>query len=307
MFSEPFGLPLKTQQDASKLGKHFAALLSCQNDTLTCLRAKTADEIKVTSKASESFKVNPMKFFQQFEPWGPVVDVQPIELFENGQYHHDKPIMMGSVAEEGRIFVFGLIKDPVPNFLYVIFLSLIVPEHSDEIVKHYPADPNTEDQRQVVSQLASDYVFTCPTYHAAKIMELQENEDRVYHYILDQAFSTQDAWGDHIECYGHVCHGGDLPYIFGTATLAGYSYTEEERALLDSEMKYIANFLHTGNPNEGRFGGLSPHWPSVGEEASWSTLFLSGDKGISVLQNQKEDICTFWDDIGYYGVPKINK
>ncbi|PIK43995.1 putative cAMP-regulated D2 protein-like [Apostichopus japonicus] len=220
MFSEPFALPLKTPTDAIKLGQQFVATLSCQKDVMTCLRSKTANDVQSASDISSYSEVNLRKLFQQFQPWGPVVEVQPIKMFENGQYQ-DKPVMLGSVTEEGRIFVYDLIKDPIVDFFYFIILSVFVPGKSNEILNHYPADSSLADQREVVSQLAADYVFTCPIQHVAKLMFIQKGLN-VYHYIFDQVFSDPEAWDTYVGCYGHVCHGGDLPYIFGSAPFAGF-------------------------------------------------------------------------------------
>ncbi|WP_411026560.1 carboxylesterase family protein, partial [Salmonella sp. s54395] len=98
-----------------------------------------------------------------------------------------------------------------------------------------------------------------------------------YHYIFDAAFSFEHQWTDDFDmCWGHVCHGGDLAYIFRSASLGGEEYTEEESVLIDHMSAYISNFLHTGNPNtpgtealkqkHAGLPGRRPHWPRMTEK-----------------------------------------
>ena len=44
-------------------------------------------------------------------------------------------------------------------------------------------------------------------------------------------------------------HGVELPFVFHTATLAGFNYSQSELELTNHMVLYWTNFAHHGNPN----------------------------------------------------------
>ena len=44
-------------------------------------------------------------------------------------------------------------------------------------------------------------------------------------------------------------HGVELPFVFHTATLAGFNYTQAEMELANNMVLYWTNFAHYGDPN----------------------------------------------------------
>ena len=46
-----------------------------------------------------------------------------------------------------------------------------------------------------------------------------------------------------------IGHGAELPFLFGTISLAGYEFTADEAKLSNSVMYYWSNFVKYGNPN----------------------------------------------------------
>ena len=44
-------------------------------------------------------------------------------------------------------------------------------------------------------------------------------------------------------------HGVELPFVFHTATLGGFNYTQAELLLTDDMVHYWTNFAHHGDPN----------------------------------------------------------
>lgn len=56
-------------------------------------------------------------------------------------------------------------------------------------------------------------------------------------------------------------HAVELPFVFHTATLAGFNYTQDELTLANTMVQYWTNFAHYGNPN-----GPSGHMHTSGEQ-----------------------------------------
>lgn len=116
----------------------------------------------------------------------------------------------------------------------------------------------------------------------------------VYQYRFDHALSFNGAWGpNYTFCDGYVCHASELPFVFDSATLAGFKPTAEEEVLAKSVMGYWTQFAKTGSPN-----GLGlPEWRPTAPGAPWEmrldTPACSGKAGLE----KKE--CDYYDSIGY--------
>ena len=49
--------------------------------------------------------------------------------------------------------------------------------------------------------------------------------------------------------YTLIGHASELPYLFNTVSLAGYTFSNNETVLSDSIMQYWGNFVKYSNPN----------------------------------------------------------
>ncbi|KAJ8046662.1 cAMP-regulated D2 protein [Holothuria leucospilota] len=310
LFSDPFAVPLKTPTDSNVLGLHFASVAGCENGSFSCLRDQAASDIAKASHESISFLVNPQKAFQLFQPWGPTVRVQPVTNFEMG-LNAKKPIIMGSLGEEARIFVYDLFKDPLPADFFLMYLTILIPGEADGIRQHYTLSPNISDVRDIISSLVTDYLFTCSIRHVAKTI-FEQGEKNVFSYIFDHPFSFEEVWERFTACYGHSCHGGDIPFIMLSAPLAGFEYTEEENELINKYWTYLSNFIHSGNPNKRKEGAdVSQEllqWPEVERTSGHtSTMVFSKAGDAYVKQDMNSAICQYWDRVGYHGIANINR
>ncbi|PIK51433.1 hypothetical protein BSL78_11672 [Apostichopus japonicus] len=309
LFSDPFSLPLKTPSDSNTLGLSFASLLECEPASLSCLRTKSVDEIASATQESLSQLINHEKAFQLFQQWGPTVTEQPITSIEAG-LNALKPIILGTCSEEGRIFVYEILPEPVSTASYNMFQNILVPGLSQEI-QFFPPDPNVTDQRDVLSSMVTDYLFGCPTQYMAKLL-IARGETRIYHYLFNHAFSFQHVWQQYKWCYGHVCHGCDVPFIFQSAILNNEEYSAEEKRFVSKYSSYLANFIHSGDPNHTGDGGQEGTdltvWPKAGQvPGHLSTLILSADEDIRSVEDISSEKCQLFDRMGYTGVSNINK
>lgn len=142
--------------------------------------------------------------------------------------------------------------------------------------------------------MGTDYSFTCATRHAIQGLVQQDLANNpVWLYVFNHSFSF-DGWGEEFSfCNGHSCehvymyvsmatrvflivipivyftnqlclltgHGVELPYVFHTAELAGFKYTNDELVLSDLMVTYWTSFAHTGNPNPVSVNSTGPDWP----------------------------------------------
>lgn len=324
MLSNPYSLPYKTIEDGRKLATAVASNIGCEDVLdLECWRAASSQDLLDASRAATNAVYNPNELLQLFEPWGPGVGEfteipeEVTEAYQNGQAQR-KPTIFGSVREEGRLYIFLLFQQTLPTLRYRLFLRALMPAIFPQLMDLYPADRTPgADQREILSELATDFIFHCSALNATLGMAEHGHLD-YYHYVFDSAFSFEEQWTDNFKmCWGHVCHGGDLAYLFRTPPLGGVEFNEGEEILADHMSAYISNFLHTGNPNvpgtealkakHAQFGGRRPHWPRMTEKPNnYYTLYYSTCSGNTVLTNYREKYCQLFDEFGYYKVPRLN-
>ncbi len=282
---------------------------------MKCLRGKPVEDVVAAGNAAgEKILLDLFGPLHLFEPWNPVIDDKeivenPLNSYRDGKFQTDKPVMVGTVTEEGRMYIWESF-DTKPSKIDVdAFFTLIFGvEESLRIFKEYNFT-NFDDLREPMSTAATDYVFACSTMNASRSLSL-ESSSNIYHYIFDHALSFPSVWGpNYTECYGHVCHGSELPFVWRTVSLRDYKFTKEEQQLADSITNYWGNFAHTGDPNDDSWkksGTLYTRgkqqdflkWPTYEEETGWQGMLFQSS-GNKVQSKYRDKFCRFLDEIGY--------
>ena len=154
------------------------------------------------------------------------------------------------------------------------------------IVDLYPSG-YASDCRDALTQLVTDYVFTCASRHLASVFsaaqyaapidtflprasadsksasrEAAAKSNKVaatgsqpaYLYLFDHVASF-DFWEpDFPYCSGHNCHGEELPFLFQTAPLSGAKPSADENSLSATMVKFWGSLAHALTPGaQGRF------------------------------------------------------
>ncbi|XP_055955260.1 crystal protein [Patella vulgata] len=301
--SSPFTIPYKSYTEALILSSQFSNLAGCTPLDIECLRRKTSEELVFAQFQSRS-KIASLKLLEAFEPWGPVVDgilvdKQPLVNLANGEFSK-KPIMLGTTSEETRIYIYSAWGSRVDNLKYFEVVIGTYPRQSLKILYEYPPDQPT-DERDDLSKLSTDLVFVCSTRNATRSL-IKHGNANTWLYIWDHAFSFP-GWGNITFCEGHVCHGSEIPYVFQTASLAGFKYTPDEIVLSDLIIQYWTNFAKTGDPNKGMdddkyYVQNAPVWPVYTKTAKYPILHFQTPAS-SVENDYQQRLCDFWDTIGY--------
>ncbi|KAG5846128.1 hypothetical protein ANANG_G00146480 [Anguilla anguilla] len=275
--SLPFSVPLKTRRDALRLGKEFAQLANCSTGALPCLQALSpqailAAQIKAgrtqgtphiapSSSSSSSFShsfsskiVNPFRFLEVFETWGPYIDgelikEQVVTAFQKGQWQREKPLLLGTTSEEGVTFVYGVLTEPVSVLECVVYTTAIFKQHSPRILHKYLPLYKDTDRRTMLAQIVTDYIFQCPARRAARTGVASGSD--VWVYVFDHAVADRRAWRGLPFCRGRVCHGAELPFLFGTAGVASLALTPPETLLASRMLCLWGAFAHGVTPPPG--------------------------------------------------------
>lgn len=307
MQSLPFSIPLKSRHDALRLGKDFAKETNCSVSDFVCLLSLTPQAVLAAQMKTSSKIVNPFRFLEVFETWGPHIDgelikEQAITAFQKGDWQTDKALLLGTTSEEGVLFVYGVFNKPVSVVEATVYVAAIFKQHALKILHKYLPLYHEADRRHMLTQIVTDYVFLCPSRRSARAGMAAGSQ--VWMYIFDHVASDHSVWSGLTFCYEHVCHGAELPFLFDSAPVANYSLTLSEKLLSNRMLCYWGAFAHTGDPSsriqqtvfcrEQRL----PVWPRYSDTSGWLVMNLTVRSHAQV--GTRNHICDFWDQLGIY-------
>ena len=312
--SNPFTIPYQTPSRSIDLGAATAKILRCDADDLICLRNKSANDVMAAGeKAGSEISLDIFGPLHLFEPWGPVIDgndikTNPLNAFRDGNFQR-KPMILGTLTEEGRPYIWTVFTSKPSTVEVCAFLTLLFgPTETYRIFKEYNVT-SSDDLREPSSTMTTDFVFTCSGLNATRSIA-SHNESKIYHYVFDHAFSFEKVWGpNYTECYGHVCHGSELPFVFRTIPLRNYTFTPEEERLAESITYYWGNFAQTGDPNNNSWQQRVKskrqydvkeqlHWPMYNEQSDRQGMLFQAS-GNKIQSKYRDKFCQFFDHVGY--------
>lgn len=264
--------------------------LQCNIGDINCLRRASYQDV-----AAAQTKVNVMltsfEFLLFFEPWVPVIDNniitgQLIEVVQNVSFPL-KPLVIGTLTEEAIFYVYEAWVKPITVPEYIEILLFTFHEHAFKIVERYPPD-SVDDLRPLVSKIATQWVFACPT-------RIYARKAASYSYVFGFPLDF-DGWENETFCVNHVCHAGELPYTFESAWI---NFTDAGRRVSKSMATYWTNFAKTHDTNQPVAQPIQ--WPMVNTDES----YLYFQDPLDVRKAYLKDDCDFWDHIGYKAIPSF--
>jgi len=263
----------------------LAEQLHCAIADIACFRRSSVENITAAQTKVDSMLIS-TNVLDYFEPWVPVIDNDIVrgQLYETilNVSFPLKPLMIGTLTEETVLFVYLELKDDMPPILYRAALVAFFKTKAEKVLQRFP--PVGEgDQRALFSRLLTQWVFACSTRIFAR---KAANYSYVFGYPYDY-----DGWETLSFCNGHVCHGGELVYVFESKWV---NFTDVGRRISQSMATYWTNFAKTQDPNEPVHFGIS--WPKMN---SGNETYLYFQNPLEVKESYLNDECDFWDSIGY--------
>ncbi|XP_077966388.1 crystal protein-like [Styela clava] len=323
MESNPFGLPFRTWENAMEFGSRFAEAAGCIRGDMECLRKADTETILKGFTESSLEVVGFDKILLIFQPWSPVIDGdflpdQPINSFVQGKAKQ-LPSIIGGTIEECVLYIALAFPRPVSNLAYRAVLKTVLKEDYRPVIQFFPPTCRpvvdfTCDNRDLLSQIATEYLFLCPMRHVLNHMTTD-----TYFYIFNQTWSFYELWEIPM-CFDAVCHGAELPYVFNIGNLTVHDYDAEEKVLAERMGFYWTNFVKYGNPNgppskankDARLGQIvdgnkvgAIHWPQFRESqdrfnGTYKALQMK-KTGDYVMENPYKINCDFMDEVDAYG------
>ena len=283
---------LLSSADAAKFGDAFAQKLGCPTgaDQMTCLRAKTPDELVQGAPDYTDIGRNSLYWPHFIDGEVIVSDVMP--ALSKGEFNK-VPIMVGSTMDEGRGFVpisYDLDGVAMTQEEYVAAATRLVGTSGQALLTGlmYPSS-KLGSPGLAWSQAVTDGWFACQVNELARRTQSKvptfayEFADRQAPEFIQSPFMASGAF-----------HAGDLLYWFQTPVAnAPLTLNPAQKMLSDQMIRYWKRFAETGQPNDAQSGDTV--WPQY----NWlSKPYLTlAPQAISVQQwgaFQKAHQCTAW-------------
>lgn len=310
--SNPYGVPYKTPEQAEHYAGALARALECPEGSgrRECLVQKSAAQIVGAQEkvsATEGFLLG----LTAFAPWAPVVGAAPIDRQPN-EAGIDKPVIIGTNENEGALFVGRLERatGTVDDAAYVRETDIAFGDKGSAVRTFYdaPLEPNptaspgdapaeTPVPRDdtfagKLSEIVSDDVFTC----ANRFVSLRAGAPVfAYQFVHAPSFSIWPTVPACAPATGLVCHGAELPFVFGNSYPPGFgaaeaSFTEPEQGLSRTVQHVWAGFAADLVPPE-----TSPMWEPFTKEVPFHLLLAEPSRSSLDLRAR----CRYWDALGY--------
>lgn len=225
---------------AEASGERLAEELGC--DSLEALRARPADALlKAAAVSMNIFGEGAFRF-------GPVIDghllpADPVELMAR---QHDVPLLLGSCADEGSIFVVSSPEGASKAALERAATGLFG-DQAPRVLELYPVEQDAQ-ARAALSRLVADAYFIAPIRAFARARADLRSPTFLYHFTRVSPGARLLRLGAH--------HAAELGYIFGTLNPMGTN--QDDRALAERIAAAWVRFARAGDPN----GEGLPAWPA---------------------------------------------
>ncbi|MGI9404411.1 MAG: carboxylesterase/lipase family protein [Hyphomicrobium sp.] len=299
--SNPYAIPYKSLGVSTRFATILKSSLGCEFEGLSCLRAKSFDEIVAQQQAGMLPIVSLLTGFAAELIWAPVVDGKQVPAQPSASAI-TKPAIIGTNLNEGIIFAvsqqtrLGGGKEKVLKLQYELMLDVMFSVETAGRIKAHPRyKPHGGDNTNVLSHLITDYLFTCANRH---VMAQAKAPVWAYQFTHPPSY---DIWPDIKQCApakDTVCHAAELPFVFANADTAQIQAKPQRHVLQPDEkrlsrlvMRYWMQFAKRENPNADG----SPKWVQFKKESP-SRLILNTK---TASKTDLDANCAFWDEIGY--------
>jgi para-nitrobenzyl esterase len=236
--------------EAEPQGAAFAQSIGAP--TLVALRALPADKLLAAQGAAKN------------TPFDAVIDgyfltEPPAVTFSNGKAAR-VPLLVGSNSQEAPgSAVFGNGAPTVAN--YRAGLARVLGDKADAVFALYPAKTDA-DVLPAATALASDDFLGLPTWKWFDLQRQTGAPTYLYYFTRVRPRFVTDT-SDNPLPWGAV-HSAEIEYALGNLDANPlYVWTADDRKVSATMSAYFANFIKTGNPNNGRL----PVWPKASLDA----------------------------------------
>ncbi|CAG2115452.1 unnamed protein product, partial [Medioppia subpectinata] len=242
---------------------------------IECLKKLSAEDLlKLPALASSACEMELM-IDGQFVPQN------PIEMLKSGDYKKDMDVMIGTVDNEGSLFLPSIFDNGVFDQFYpnpITYSDAII--HVLAIIRSYKTqlgDLDANSQHVIntyfngmsnvthyelllrtVGRVLGDYRVTCPTKLFARYIHSGHPKSRVYEYY----YNAKSTAGHQLFCsdWMGVCHFDDIYPVFGLPFQEYDRYDRRERQTSAQMMDVFTEFARNGQPSKQSGADWRPYY-----------------------------------------------
>ncbi|XP_067093609.1 thyroglobulin [Osmerus mordax] len=298
----------EARRQALALARQLDCPTSDPNPLMFCLRG-------VPARVLNAAQTKLLAVSGPLQAWSPVVDGLQEAAGPQGALQssgpHSVDLLLGSSAHDGLISRARNIKnfeqlqgraDSKTAFYQALSESLGGREASALVkeaatwfysLQHSPTPAGYNLFSQALNNATRDLFIVCPIVKMAAIWAAN-SRSKVFQYHIPES-SAQTS--------GPAFVPLDVQYMFGVPhhPASAHSFTSSERQLSLQITSYIANFIHSGDPNQAHPASLAPPspalppWPRV-LPLPGGALYKELAAGLRDLQGLHREACSFWTD-----------
>ncbi|XP_054162705.1 acetylcholinesterase-like [Oppia nitens] len=238
-----------SKAEALKSAHEMAVQLNCSADDdkwLKCLRGVSAQEL---------VKQNGLVILPVFD--SPFLPLRAQLAFEKNLYNSDIDLLAGITANEGHLLKQIFLKQnstvTVESFKQAVQQLDSIYHNMDvnKLIEFYLKNVNQSDSREIKNrfgELAGDLALKCSTYLFAKQLakQRQPTKQNVYFYELTYGSDYFGRLSDCNPILDGVCHGEDIPFVFGLPYLYPDGYSQVDINFTQWTLKWWTDFAKTG-------------------------------------------------------------
>ena len=264
------------------VGKSISRKLGCEfaSDPIKALRSKNAQEILDASEPTLAGISLEKPKGNIFEPIvdGWVIPGDPSDLFDAGM-QHDVPVISGSNADEGSLFVRKI--RYLNEWTYGRIISTAFPDFENEVIGRYPYR-NKNQAKEALNKISGNMTCTCPMRRIARNMEKVGSKVWLYYFT----YVRSDVMGRKFGAW----HGSEIRFVFDSLDRGRTRVVDKDREMANIVSKLWVQFAATGNPNIPGF----IEWPSYNSKTE---SYLELGEPVKVQHEQKENVCDIFEKI----------
>ncbi|KAI0468204.1 vacuolar triacylglycerol lipase [Xylaria cf. heliscus] len=281
---------------------NFALAAGCAgNDSLACMRSKTAVELQTVNKGS----AYPGAPSAPLYPWNPVVDGDLIrnltyDAFADGSFVKI-PLIVGDDTNEGTIFT---PRDASTIGQSDAFLKSQFPYLTLEQLGHintlYPNQnnascPSSGCYWRQVSDAYGDMRYTCPgLFISSAVVDYDMPDMYTYRYNVEDPAQVAQGLG--------VPHTVEVNAIFGPDNVpsapASYFPNATNAAVVPVIQAYWTSFIRSFDPNKYRLAD-SARWERWDPSTQGRLLFeTGGNTTMEIVDDDIQSRCNYFNSIG---------
>lgn len=253
--------------------------MDCSPTDLKCLRNVPVSEILRAQRGSAL----------EFAPKAntAVLPHNLIAAFRRGYYHKNVPVVLGTNADEERLFT--AIAYGTTGMTDAQYKALVKPA----VYQEYPPEDYGGSAAIAYSAVGTDRTYACIARRMREAMTTHGT--RLYAYEFSDKNAPPPGNFPKLKFDLGAAHSTELPYLFDYSRrlkAAGNQLTPAQEQLSATMVTYWVQFAKTGNPNPS--SDSAPFWPFY-NLSNHKVLSLERPKSEVITNFARKHHCNFWD------------